>query len=90
MKLQVKSVLYNVKLSLRVNSIKYFRATSRVRWFKGAETDVSRIITVVIRQLTQGSSLMTRTDIILEVIKKSDPAGVARECFIEKKKCIGV
>ena len=70
-KLQVKSALYNVRLSRRVNSIKYFRALSRVRWFKGGETYVSRIIPIVIRQLTQGSSLMTRTEIILEAIKKT-------------------
>jgi len=46
-------VLHNLKLVRRLNSIKYFPASSRMTWLSGEWTSVSRTISVlVIQELT--------------------------------------
>ena len=76
------SCLYNLKLSSRLNSVKYFRTSSRVKCSNRESTKVSRTISVlVVREMT------ARTEIVLEM-RVYSPFDrlmrlLARECFVE-------
>jgi hypothetical protein len=89
----LENLLYVRELSRRLNSIKSFRAISRVRCLY--ETDVSRTISVIIiiiiiirDQEKRRKSLMMMTEMVLEtsVSYRQLEWLIAREDFIELQK----
>jgi hypothetical protein len=76
------SCLYNVKVSRRLNSVKYFRTSSRVKWSNGESTKVSRTISVLVVRERTG-----RREMVLEMLVYSPFDRVmrllAREYFVE-------
>ena len=76
------SCLYSLKVSRRLNKVKYFRTSSRVKWSNGESTIVSRTISVlVVREMA------ARREMFLEMLVYSSfyrlMRLLAREYFVE-------